>query len=287
MLRRPGPPLVLTLVCAAALAVTGLLAKLVPFAEQGDVHTLQGFVGLQPHLWRIVHAVAHLADPGPYALAGLGFALVALVRRRPRVAVAVLALFLLTGLTTESLKVLLASPRAEWFGANRINAASWPSGHATAAMTMALCAVMVAPPRLRPTVAAIGGGFAIAVGYAILTLAWHFPSDVFGGYLVAGMYVMLALSGLAALERRWPSRTLRAPATRKVDLLPALGIALGVAAVAVGVAIARGPALVGYAAEHTTFVVGAMAIALLAVMLAALLGLGFRGRARDGRSLTN
>jgi membrane-associated phospholipid phosphatase len=66
--------------------------------------------------------------------------------------------------------------------------------------------VIVAPPRLRPTVGAVGGAFALAVAYAILTLGWHFPSDVFGGYLVAATYVLLAVSAIALSERRWPSR---------------------------------------------------------------------------------
>ena len=113
-------------------------------------------------------------------------------------AVAIPLLFVATGATTESLKHLLATQRFdEWLGHAQIGAASWPSGHSTAAMTMALCAVIAAPPRLRPTVAAVGGAFAVAVAYAILTLGWHFPSDVFGGYLVAATYVLLAVSAIA------------------------------------------------------------------------------------------
>jgi membrane-associated phospholipid phosphatase len=286
MLRRPGPPLLVAAACAALLAITGVLAKLVPVTEQGDAHTLQGFVGLQPHLWPVMSRVAHLADPGPYALVGLGLILLALLRGRPRVAAAIPVVFVLTGLTTETLKVLVASPRVhEWLGGNQIDAASWPSGHATAAMTMALCAVMVAPPRLRPTVAALGGAFAIGVAYAILTLAWHFPSDVFGGYLVAATYVMLALSVLAALERRRPSRARGESPARTVDALPAVAIAVGAAGAAVGLALTRPRALVGYAEQHTTFVAGAIAIAVLAAMLATLLALGFRGGGR--RSTTS
>jgi hypothetical protein len=193
------------------------------------------------------------------------------------VAVAIALLFVATGATTESLKHLLATPRFdEWLGHDQIGAASWPSGHSTAAMTMALCAVLVAPARLRPTVAALGGAFALAVAYAILTLGWHFPSDVFGGYLVAATYVLLAVSAIAFSERRRPSRRGAEAGSRPIDVLPALGVALIAAGAAVGVALARPQALVGYAETHTTFVAGALAIAALATVLAGVIGSGFR-----------
>ncbi|MDX6687904.1 MAG: hypothetical protein QOF26_2920 [Baekduia sp.] len=279
MFRRPGPPLQVALLCLGALAVTGVLAKLVPLTQQGDARTLNGFVGLNaPHLTPALNRVAHLADPAPYALVGLALALVALLRGRWRVALAIPIVFVLSGATTEILKQLLAGPRLdEWLGHAQIAAASWPSGHSTAAMTMALCATIAAPPRLRPTVAAVGGAFAIVVAYAILTLGWHFPSDVLGGYLVAALYVLLAIAAVAASEARWPSRRGAEAGTRPLDVVPGLAVAMVAAGTAVGLALARPRALVGYAQSHTTFVVGAGGIALLAVVLAGVMVAGFRG----------
>src|SRR5918911_585475 len=75
---------------------------------------------------------------------------------------------------------------------------------ATAAMTLALCGVMVTPPRLRPSAAALGGGFAVAVSYSILMLAWHFPSDVLGGFLVAALWTLLAVTALTLGRREEP-----------------------------------------------------------------------------------
>jgi membrane-associated phospholipid phosphatase len=282
MLRRPGPPLLLATLTAIALAITGVLAKLVPLTRQGDVRTLNGFVDLNaPHLTPALNAIAHLADPRPYALTGLVLALVALVRGRGRVALAIPPVFAATGATAEGLKHLLATQRFdEWLGHSQIAAASWPSGHSTAAMTMALCAVIVAPPRLRPTVGAVGGAFAVAVAYAILTLGWHFPSDVFGGYLVAATYVLLAVSAIAFTERRWPSRRGVEAASRPVDLVPALGVALAGVGAAAGVALARPRALLDYASAHTTFVAGALGIAVLAAVLAGVMATGFRAPPR-------
>src|SRR5690348_9052877 len=105
MLRRPGPPLALAALAVLALAVTGVLAKLIPVVQQGDGHTLNGFVGLNtPRLTPVLDHVAHSADPGPYALVALVLAVVALVRRRWRVALTIPILFVLTGATTETLK---------------------------------------------------------------------------------------------------------------------------------------------------------------------------------------
>jgi membrane-associated phospholipid phosphatase len=278
MLRRPGPPLLLATLTAIALAITGVLAKLVGTTRVGDARALDGFVDLNsPRLTPALDTIAHLADPLPYALTGLALAAIALARGRARVAVAIPLLFVVSGATTQALKQLLAAPRFdEWLGTSQIAAASWPSGHSTAAMTMALCAVLVAPPRLRPTVAAVGGAFAVAVAYAILTLAWHFPSDVFGGYLVAATYVLLAVSAIAFSERRWPSRRGVEAGGRPVDVVPALGIALAGAGMAAGVVLARPRALLDFAGTHTTFVAGALAIAALAAVLAGVIGAGLR-----------
>lgn len=264
---------------ALLLALTGVLAKLVPVTRSGDVQTLNGFLELnRPRLAPALDHVAHLADPAPYALCALVLALVALARGRWRVALGLPFVFLATGFTTESLKHLLASQRFdEWMGHAQIAAASWPSGHSTAAMTMALCAVIAVPPRLRPTAAALGGAFAVAVAYAILTLGWHFPSDVFGGYLVAGTYVMLFVALIAWTEQRWPSKRGAEAATRPGDVVPALGVATLAAGAGIGLALARPQELVGYAATHTTFVVGALGIAVLAVALAGVTVAGFRG----------
>ena len=69
-----------------------------------------------------------------------------------------------------------------------------------------LSALLVTPRRLRPLVAVIGALFVIAVSVSLLILAWHMPSDVLGGYLVATLWAALAVAALRALDRRWPAR---------------------------------------------------------------------------------
>src|SRR5207237_1135091 len=83
-------------------------------------------------------------------------------------------------------------------GHAQLGAASYPSGHATASMSLAFAAVLVAPAAWRPVVAALGALFSLAVCESILLLAWHFPSDVLGGYLVATSFACLVVAALAA-----------------------------------------------------------------------------------------
>ena len=152
--------------------------------QHADQAILKGFLDLsRPRVNSVATFVARLCDPSPWIYLAAVPILVALGRRRPRVALAVAAILIGANASTQLLKPLLAAPRAHSLLGNlgRISADSWPSGHATAAMSLALAAVLAAPARWRSLVAAVGAAFAVAVSYSFLTLGWHYPSDVFGG----------------------------------------------------------------------------------------------------------
>ncbi len=277
--RSPRIPLLGALASLIGLAVTGVLAYLVPVAQSRDSATLFGFTQLnRPRVTPVLDDLARLADPRSYALIGLGLIGVAVLRRRYRMAGVVIGLLVATGYTTQTLKPLLASPRYdEWLGTGQIAAASWPSGHATAAMTLALCAILVSPARARPTVAAVGALFAISVSYSILALGWHFPSDVLGGFLVAMTWTLAAVAGLLWLEQRRPS-VARDPRirSRPVDAIGPIALGSAGAAVVTLIALSRPDEVAQYAAEHSTFVVGAGGIAGSAVLLVLGLARGVR-----------
>jgi membrane-associated phospholipid phosphatase len=193
----------------AALALTWVVAALVPATHVKDAVALYDFTLLgRPRVDDLAKALLHLLDPLLYTLWGVLLIAVALGRRQPRAAFAVALVLGLAPLTAETLKPLLAHPHARIDG-SEITAASWPSGHATAAAALALCAVLVAPQRLRPIVAMLGAMFAAGVGFSLLLLAWHLPSDVAGGYLLGTLWTALAVAGLRATEARSrSSRTL-------------------------------------------------------------------------------
>jgi len=267
--RPPTAPLLVAAVLALAMGVTAALALAWDAGHERDAAMMHGFVALdpvgRPRLHDAIVALVSLVDPLPYAAAGIGLVYVALRRGLRARAGAVAALLVVTGLSTELVKHLLAQPRFEqWLADDQVGAASWPSGHSTAAMTLALCAVLVAPPALRAFVAVGGGAFAAGVGYAVVVLAWHFPSDVLGGFLMAGMWTALGVAALRVVETRG-AREARAGAH---DLGLALGLGAGVAAVAAAVALAASDTVALYASERPTLVAGALVIAALAGALA-------------------
>jgi membrane-associated phospholipid phosphatase len=196
--------------CAAALALTWVVAALVPATHVKDAVALYDFTLLGgPSLDDLANALLALFDPSLFTLWGLILVVVALNRGRPRIALAVALMLSLAPLTAELLKPLLARPHA-WVGGAWVNPASWPSGHATAVTALAMCAVLVAPERLRPIVAGLGAMLAAAVGFSLLVLAWHLPSDVLGGYLLGTLWAALAVAVLRAAESRSRARHLRA-----------------------------------------------------------------------------
>ena len=267
---------------AVLLALTWLLALHVGIFQRADQSILAGFVDLHAHrgVDRLASAIAHLCNPNPYVFLAAVPVTVALVRRRARALMAIGAILLGANVTTQLLKPLLAQPRADQLihGLVYINPASWPSGHATAAMSLALCCVLAAPPRLRPAVACLGAAFAVAVSYSFLTLAWHYPSDVFGGFLVAGTWTMLAIGVVFRTDVRRARQGDGAESRVSVSdaLAPQAVLVLGIAVLAGLVALIRPHAVFGFARAHEVFVVGAGAIGLLALAVASAITLAMR-----------
>jgi membrane-associated phospholipid phosphatase len=244
-----------------------------------DIAASHGFVGLRrPGLVPIEQAVAHSVNAGPFVLFGLILCGIAIARERPRLAIAVPVILIGANLTTQLLKPALGMERfSEWLGSGQIPAGSWPSGHSTAAMSLALCAVLVAAPRWRPAVSALGAMFAVAVGYSLVTLGWHWPSDVLGGFLVAATWTLAVAAAYRVAEARWAEGTGREAALRLRDTLtpPAVAAAGTGLLVAVLVVVKPKPVL-GYMAAHPAALTGALTIAALGTALATGLGLLLR-----------
>lgn len=187
--------------CAIGLALTWVLAELIPITHVKDAVALYDFTRLdRPLLEAPANALLDLLYPPFFAAWGILLVLLALHRRLPWVALAVAIVLPLAPFTAELLKPLLAHHHDQ-IGPKYIANASWPSGHATAALTLAWCALLVAPPAHRRLVAMLGAAFAFAVGVALLVLAWHMPSDVVGGYLLATFWASLAFAALRASGR--------------------------------------------------------------------------------------
>ncbi len=198
-------PLSVAALCVVALALLWVVAALVPATHFRDAVLLDHFTALEStSLNGPAGVLPHLLDPLLFTIWAIALVLVALARERPRLAAAVAVVTAVAPLSSETLKPLLAHPHVTL--ETHIGAASFPSGHSTAAAILALCAVLVAPASLRTAVAAVGAAFALAIGAALLIHHWHMPSDVLGGYLMAGMWAALAVAAVRASELRWPAK---------------------------------------------------------------------------------
>ena len=266
---RPGvrAPAIAAAVCAAALVALLVAAYAVPPFPSLDATALGGLESLTAHLSATgLNAVAHTADPLPLALMLAVVVAAGFAAGRRRQAVAAALAVGGANLVAQILKVVLAHPRFQ----NQVAAAAFPSGHATASMSIALAAVIVATPRWRMLVAPLAGCYALAVATSILILGWHFPSDALGGILVASSFAFASVAAMRALSGRvselTPLRSLAIPPPH-----PLLWVT-GLAAASL-VALAKAPELLSFARSHTTATaaLGGVAAACAAMLASASL----------------
>ena len=254
---------------ALGVALLRLLAFDVAPIHRADALTLHGFISLdRPSLHPLTSAVARVADPAPYGAIGLVLLSIALAQARVRVAAGVAIVLLGAAVTTDYiLKPGLGHRHAEDI--------VFPSGHATASMALALCAILVASPQVRAYVALLGAAFAIAVSYSFLSLGWHYPSDVLGGYLVAAAWTSAVVATLRWANARWPERTGRRAAGRAFSRVQARTLTALVAgallALVIAIAAVAPERALDFLRVHTTFAAGAAAIALAGLTVAGAL----------------
>jgi membrane-associated phospholipid phosphatase len=190
--------------CAVAMFALWVLAEHVFAFELRDARLLHDFTLLEGGtIGSACARLLSLLEPMLFTIWGLALVLIALARGRARLALGIVVLMSLAPLSAELLKPELAHPHLS-VGGSYIGSASWPSGHATAATALALSVVLVTPKRFRALVAASALVFVLAVGFALLVLAWHMPSDVLGGYLLGLLWAALVVACLRASEARWP-----------------------------------------------------------------------------------
>jgi len=260
-------PAIAALACAVATGVLLVAAYAFGPLARLDAMALHGVEALQgPVAWPLCSAVAHTADPIPLAAMLATLVTLGWLRGRRRQAIAAALAVGTANVATQVLKLALAHPRFHpLLAGHQVDAAAFPSGHATAAMSIALAAVVVSPPALRLTVAPLAAVYALAVSTSILILGWHFPSDVLGGLLVAASFAFAAVALCRAIAGRrsdaTPPRQLTLPTPPRELWVGAL-VLTGV------LAVSKAPELVDYARANTT---GAAALAAIVAACTALL----------------
>lgn len=269
-----GPALPAALAGGCALAVVALWFAANDLAAGRELDAALGdavYGGLGGVNRELLKGASSLADLLPVAVGSLGLAALAWLRGGRRLALAV-ALVLLTGNVATQLAqpALIESRHADLSGTALSDSGSWPSGHAMAAMLLALLAIAVAGPRLRAVTAAVGLAYALGLGLALVALGGHLPSDVLAAYLVAGAFTAAGAAAYAAL--RDDGRTDAAGSrVRSPGTAPALGAlaAAAVLATGVGKALVTRRDEVARALDQVPIVLGAGAAVTVAVAIGA------------------
>ena len=252
--------------CVVGLAGLYVAAFHVAVTANADVRVFDGFLSLRMLATGARAAFfTELFDMRQFAVASAIVLAAAAWLGRFRLA-AVGAILLGANVTTQLLKMLTAAPRnPAW-----LSEASWPSGHVTAAASLALCVVLIAPAVLRPWAVGAGALGVLATTYSIFLIGSHHLSDVFGAMLVAGAWTGVAVAALDVAERRRPSArrfTDGAAHRRRLWLAP---VAAAIAVAALLVTVASVEPLRPYLADHTTFLAGAVGLAACGAVLLAV-----------------
>jgi hypothetical protein len=224
----------------AVLAAAGVAASYRVFIGTGlgqsvDTSALRGADVDHARTVEIMSRALHGTSLASLVLVCVAAAAIGMVRRRLDLAVGAAVLVIAANLTTQLLKTRLERPDLDGFPAPN----SFPSGHTTAATSVALALVLVLPQAIRGMVALIGAGYVTVIAVATVWAEWHRPSDTVAALLVALAWGGLVSAALRIRRVRIPGAAERPgrPATLVflvIGTITAAAAGLGLAAVVIG-----------------------------------------------------
>lgn len=205
MARNVKSPLAACFVCAVGLGFLTLLALGLAAGRHVDVRLFLRLAEDEPSGGTAADAIAAVGDPLPMLVLLVVACLIALLRGYPRGALAAVLVVAGANVTTQLLKALLAHPRVKLaIGGNPFEPNTFPSGHTTAAASIAVAYAFVVPAALRALTLGLGAALALAVGCSVVAIGWHYPSDVLGAYLVVACWGFAVLAAMRAVAPRRP-----------------------------------------------------------------------------------
>jgi membrane-associated phospholipid phosphatase len=233
--RQVAVPALVGLLSAAIAAAVYVAFVRTSLGQAVDENAMRGAQVSHPRIIEVLSRTLDGTSLVSLALISLVAAGIALLRKRVDLAVGAGVLVLGANLTTQALKLHLVRPGLEAPGPN-----SLPSGHTTAAVSVAFALVLVLPYAMRAAVALAGAAYVTVIAVATVWAHWHRPSDT-----VAALLVVLAWGGLVvavvrarrSLTRQRPrtgrtaSRLATMPLTLVGTITGAIGL-IGLAAVA-------------------------------------------------------
>ncbi len=122
---------------------------------------------------------------GTLVVGALLIGLLALLQGRPRLALGVLVIVVASNVTTQVLKTVVIERTDLLGGLFYVLPNSFPSGHATAAASLAAALILVIPPSVRAPIGTIATLVAVGLGVATISTGWHRMADALGGIFIA------------------------------------------------------------------------------------------------------
>jgi membrane-associated phospholipid phosphatase len=186
------PLLVAVLATAGVWAIYRVFIRTIT-GQAVDTGALNGAEVHHPRVVEVLSRTLNGTTLVSLVLACLVAAVIGVIRRRVDLAVAAAVLVAGSNLTSQLLKTHLHRPNLDGFPAPN----SFPSGHTTAAASVAFALILALPHALRGMVALAGAAYVAVIAVATVWAEWHRPSDT-----VAGLLVVLAWGGLVSSALR-------------------------------------------------------------------------------------
>jgi membrane-associated phospholipid phosphatase len=255
-------PALVGLVAAGGVAGVYLAFVRTTLGQVVDEAAMKGASVHHPRLVEVLSRTLDGTSLWSLALVSLVAAGIGLARRRVDLAIAAGVLVLGANGTTQALKVNLPRPLLDLPAPN-----SLPSGHTTAAASVAFALVLVLPYAIRAAISLAGAAYVTVIAIATVWAGWHRPSDT-----VAALLVVLAWGGLVvAVVRARRSLFRRRPTTgRSASRLATLPLTVGgavtgvVGVVGLGAVVLSKLAAPGLVSGLAAFIAGSAGIAAAA-----------------------
>jgi membrane-associated phospholipid phosphatase len=206
-------PVIVTLLAAAGVVAIYRFFVGTSLGQSLDTAAMRGADVDHPKVVAVLDRALNGTTLASLVLVCVAAAAIGVLRRRLDVAIGAALLVIGANLTTQLLKTRLDRPNLDEFPAPN----SFPSGHTTAAASVAFALIIALPHAVRGMVTLIGATYVTVIAVATVWAEWHRPSDT-----VAGLLVVLAWGGLVAtLVRagRWRRPAVSSRPTRLTTLV--------------------------------------------------------------------
>ncbi|GAB2582529.1 thioredoxin domain-containing protein [Kribbella endophytica] len=214
---------------AVAFVVLYLLAVCTPYGQTVENALTKGYV-TEAWVFRIQYSIGPPPLRGEELTLVLGTAVIVLIAVLRRQWLLAVAGAFVPGATAVSTYVLnrFVLPRPDISGAAEgLTEGSFPSGHVAVTAGVAIGAVLVCTPRVRPYVVAVAMTWLAFVAAAVQNLGWHRPSDAIGATLLAGVWYSVAVHWLPKAMERGASMRGLGPAPVLAGAGAAVGAVVG------------------------------------------------------------